>query len=158
MDKDPNILNHLCIGEMASVFYRQFQIYINQHMKSYRVNSSEVIYLLKMKDDEAVTQTSLADMFFTDNAIVTRSLQSMEKKGLVVRKRSKEDKRSILVSLTAKGKKAREKSLSIRLAWKEKIFSGLSPEEEAHITSLYQKITLEALSITQGLHNKETDQ
>ncbi len=149
-------IDHLCIGELASVLYRQFQIFMNKNMKPYRVSSSEVIYLLKVTENEAASQAALAEMFFTDSAIVTRILQSMEK-GLIVRNSSNDDKRSMLVSLTPKGEEAKEAEPKIRTAWKNRVFKNLSEEEKSYMISLYKKMILQAPTITQGLEKRETD-
>ena len=81
---------------------------------------------------------------------VTPLLQRMEKLGVVVRKRGKEDKRQQIVSLTAKGKAMEEQAYAI-------IPAGMGKELKACPFQLddYAKFAGELDTIIETLKNKE---
>lgn len=150
-------LNDLCIGELSSVLYRQYQSYMNRQMKPYNINFAECAYLIKIPDHVSVTQTYIAEKLFCDNAMVTRSVKTLEKKGLVLSERSQEDKRAVLVSLTSAGRKAKTNCLQLRREWKEHIMAGISSEEEALYIQSLKSMTTCALSINHGEKMEEKE-
>ncbi|GEM_PF-1365700 len=147
-------LDSLCIGELSSVFYRQYQAYMNHMMKPYSVNYSECAYLIKIPDNEPVTQSYIANKLFCDNAAVTRSLRTLEKKGLVKQLQSPNDKRAVLVSLTAKGSEAKQLGVQSRKKWKKLVMAGISTAKEKEFLQTLKAMTKIALETT---HNKEED-
>lgn len=70
-----------------------------------------VLMVLWEKDSQPVND--IAHRLVLETNTVTPLLQRMEKQGIVVRKRGKEDKRQQIVSLTEKGKAMEEEAYSI---------------------------------------------
>lgn len=70
-----------------------------------------VLLVLWQKDHQPVND--IAHLLHLETNTVTPLLQRMEKQGLVVRKRGKEDTRQRIVSLTAKGKQLEEQAKEI---------------------------------------------
>lgn len=148
-------LNELCIGELSSVLYRQYQSYINQNMKNHGVNFSECAYLIKIPDRGIVTQSYIAERLFCDNAVVTRSLQRLENKGFVKRHKSADDKRTVMVSLTAKGMEIKQIGMDARKRWKELVMSETSADEEKLLIQTLKSMAKKALF---AAHNKGTEE
>ena len=144
----PTSLTNLCIGEIASVLYRQYQSYINKQMKPFNINFSECAYLIKMPDNQTVTQTYIAEKLFCDNAMATRSFQTLEKKGFVVRQKSSIDKRTALVSLTPTGIAAKKAGIKARKSWKELVLAGVTPTEEKELMQALKTMAQKALAFT----------
>lgn len=139
-------LDKLCFGELSSVLYRQYQQYINRAMKPYGVNYAECEYLVKIPDGKVVTQTYIAEHLFCDNAVVTRSLKSLEKKALVTRCESPHDKRAVLVSLTEAGERAKQAGLMMRRNWRKQMMLNVTAEEETEIMDSLREMAVQALS------------
>jgi len=93
------------IGKYISILSRQAQIYINRELKVYDITSSEYIFLINVPDYGDINQKQICDEFSIDQAMATRSMKSLEKKGLVHREKNPSDKRAYMISLTEKGKK-----------------------------------------------------
>ncbi len=140
-----NSLSELCIGEISSILYRQYQAYVNKQMKPYKINFSECAYLLKIPNGQTVTQTYIAEKLFCDNAIVTRNFQTLEKKGFVLRQKSPNDKRAALVSLTDKGVAAKQAGIKARQKWKKLILAGFTPQDEKKLVQALTAMAKNAL-------------
>lgn len=82
----------------------------------------------------------LGDALLLDSSTLTPLLKKLETKGYIERVRSKSDERNLIITLTEKGDKLKEKALSIP----EKIGKCINiNEEEAHaLYSLVYKVLL----------------
>ncbi len=69
----------------------------------------QVLLMFKLERESSRSQTELAQITFKDKANVTRLLDTLTKKGLVVREADPEDRRKFLVRLTDDGQQMREK-------------------------------------------------
>lgn len=141
-----NNLDNLSLCELNSILYRQFQIYINNEMKEYGINSSELMFLVKV-EEYPLNQKYISDILHMDYAIGTRSLKSLENKKLINRIKSKEDGRQVLVSLTDYGKIIKEKGLDIRKSWKKRVFKDISSKEEIYLMNILKNMAIESLEI-----------
>ncbi len=142
-------LNDLCLGELLSVFYRKYQSYMNDEMKAYGINFSEVAFLLKIPDDRAIIQKDIADILHYDYAIVTRSMQKLEDKGFVTREKSSEDKRAVLVSLTEEGSRLKAIGIKARRRWKDSVMSIISEQEKDEMFSKIKDLVENALVVNE---------
>ncbi len=142
-----NNLENLNLCELNSIIYRQFQIFINNEMKKYGINSSELMFLVKV-ETYPLNQKYISDILHMDYAIGTRSLKSLESKKLIKRIKSKEDGRQVLVSLTDYGESIKEKGLEVRKYWKKRLFKDISSKEEIYLMNIIKNMAIESLEIT----------
>ena len=70
-----------------------------------------VMLVLWERDD--VTVSDIGERLFLDSATLTPLLKRLEAAGLVLRQRSRQDERQVVVTLTEEGRALREKALSI---------------------------------------------
>ena len=94
---------------------------------------TQYIAMLVLWEKQARTVKELGEHLYLDSGTLTPLLKKMEAQGLVNRQRNAADERSVIVSLTEKGRALREKALSIP----EKIGSCLPLTREESKT-LYQ--------------------
>lgn len=80
----------------------------------------------------------LGDKLYLDSGTLTPVLKSLEKKGFVKRVRSTEDERLLMVEITDKGEKLKEKAVEVPA----KVAScvNLNPEESAELYKMLYKI------------------
>ena len=92
-----------------------------------------VLMVLWEKDNQPVND--IAHRLLLETNTVTPLLQRMEKLGILVRQRGKEDKRQQIVSLTTKGKKLEEQAFAQVPAGMNDQFSAcpLKPEDYPHL-------------------------
>jgi DNA-binding MarR family transcriptional regulator len=88
---------------------------------------TQYIAIVALWEDDDQTVSALGDKLFLESNTLTPILKKLEDSGFVRRQRDAADERQVRVSLTAAGRRLREKALPINLM-KE---SGLSPKEFA---------------------------
>jgi DNA-binding MarR family transcriptional regulator len=85
--------------------------------------------LLQLYEQDRQTQAALLDAVGLDHSTLSRSLSRMEAAGLVRRSRSAVDRRAVVVSLTAKGKRLREPLHELWRELERTTSGGLPPHE-----------------------------
>ena len=89
-------------------------------VKAYRPFLDEVgltytqyIAMMVLWEKRSVSVKELGEKLFLDSGTLTPVLKTLEEKGFVERKRSREDERVVLVSVTGKGMELRERAADI---------------------------------------------
>lgn len=86
------------------------------------------------------TNREIADAMGLDSATISRAVQFLSTKGLIEARRSKRDRRMLLVMLTQKGADAHDAIAPDRQKFAEEIESCLSKEERAGLYLAFDKI------------------
>ena len=99
---------------------------------------TQYITMIVMWEEKSVTVKELGKRLNLDSGTLTPLLKKMEAKGLLTRKRSFEDERSLIVTITEEGERLMEKADGIP----EKIqaCSELNTEEAAVLRALLLKL------------------
>ena len=77
------------------------------------LTDTQYITMMILWEKYSVTAKELGDCLYLDSGTLTPLLRKLENKGLVSRKRSEEDERSLVVTLTEKGLKLRDDALFV---------------------------------------------
>ena len=73
----------------------------------------QYLVMLVLWEQDGLTVTALGERLYLNSGTLTPLLKRMEASGLLVRARSQEDERSVLVSLTPEGKKLKVHAAAI---------------------------------------------
>ena len=103
--------NQLCFPLYAcsKEVIRRYKPYLDQLDLTY----TQYIAMMVMWEKKEVTVKELGEFLYLDSGTLTPVLKKLEEKKYVVRERSKEDERSLLVSLTQEGEKLKEQAVLI---------------------------------------------
>ena len=71
------------------------------------------IAMLSLWEKDNVTVSELGDTLYLDSGTLTPLLKKLEEVGLVGRLRSREDERTVVISLTEKGRSLKKKALTV---------------------------------------------
>lgn len=104
---------------------------INARLRPYGVDYARWRILAVLHQHSGATMGRLADLTSVDRTTLTRTLGLMEAAGLVARIERKSDRRSLAISLTAKGRRTFARILPLTLAETDKALSGFSSQEIA---------------------------
>lgn len=74
---------------------------------------TQYITMLVLWEHKAMTVKALGQELYLDSGTLTPLLKKLEEKGLVTRRRSEQDERNLIVTLTEKGEALREEALHI---------------------------------------------
>ena len=74
---------------------------------------TQYIAMMVLWEKETVTVKELGEALYLDSGTLTPLLKKMEAKGLITRRRSEQDERSLIVRLTDEGMALRERAVDI---------------------------------------------
>ncbi|MBN7744387.1 MarR family transcriptional regulator [Bacillus velezensis] len=83
--------------------------------------------LLVLWEKEKISVKGLGEELYLDSGTLTPVLKRLEERGLIIRERSKEDERSVIITLTTEGNEFKEKVTLIPNAVFDK--TGCNEEE-----------------------------
>jgi DNA-binding MarR family transcriptional regulator len=94
-----------------------------------------------LRDTEELTVGELAESAGVAPPTATRMLDCLARNGLVTRRHSEVDRRSVLVSLTPEGVEAVERAYEIVDAWRRQVLESLAPSEREQAAVLLERLS-----------------
>ena len=117
------------VDKSVIVLFRQMNLFLNRELLDEKLTSSDVLYLALLYEQDGRTQDEMAEAYTVDRAATTRSLQGLEKKGLVRREVDTIDRRIRRVYLTEKAMQYRTAIRRMADDLADALFEGMSEEE-----------------------------
>jgi DNA-binding MarR family transcriptional regulator len=96
--------------------------------------------LLSIDPEEGTPSTSLGPKMGMEATSLSRTLKTMEDKGLILRKKNTEDGRSVLIYLTDFGKEMRDYSKKVVLTFDEAVRREIPDKDLEKFLEVAQKI------------------
>ncbi|OKP75626.1 transcriptional regulator [Paenibacillus sp. P3E] len=115
----------LTLARNVGILHRQTQAYITAVSSPMGISFSECILLMNIYDNEGINQEKLSTLLFIDKAATTRSIQSLEKKGVIRRVTGNEDKRAKKLFVTGKGREYQAYIFKCLEAWEKVTTEGM---------------------------------
>lgn len=121
--------NQLCfpLYVCAKEVVRRYKPFLDEIDLTY----TQYITMMVMWEQKELSVKELGEYLFLDSGTLTPVLKTLEKKGYIARRRSDEDERSLIVSLTESGILLRDKAVLIPGKMAECV--PLSPEDAAEL-------------------------
>ncbi|MFT3793254.1 MarR family winged helix-turn-helix transcriptional regulator [Flavobacterium sp.] len=126
----------------------------NEEAQKYGATMATGFALLSIDKEKGTPSTALGPKMGMEATSLTRTLKSMEEKGLIIRKPNPEDGRGVLIYLTDFGKEKRELSRTNVLKFNEKIKQNVSEEQLRHFMEVAE--TINELILDKNIFNQET--
>lgn len=104
------------------------------------ITSQQASVLLMVASGKCVLAAELAREYGIDASAVTRLVDRLEKRGLLKRVRSSEDRRAVRLALTPEGQAIAVRMPAIFTSITDTIMSGLSPEEIGFLKSMLRRV------------------
>lgn len=103
--------NQLCfpLYAVSKEIVRKYKPYLDPIDLTY----TQYITMMVMWEKKCLTVKDLGHALYLDSGTLTPVLKKLEKKGYITRERSKEDERSLIVTVTDEGMKLRETACEI---------------------------------------------
>ncbi len=102
---------------------------------------TQYIAMMVLWEKRSVTVKEMGEALFLDSGTLTPLLKKMEAKGLLTRRRSSEDERSLIVTLTDSGLALRERAVEVPSQMARCV--NLAPEEQQELCRLLNKMLRE---------------
>lgn len=132
----PKLENQICfplyvIAKEITGLYRPF-------LDELDITYPQYLVLMVLWENDGVTVSHIGEKVFLDSGTLTPLLKRLEGKGIIDRKRKKEDERVVEVFLTESGKQLQKKACEIPGKIQNKI--GVDTEDLIHLKETIQKI------------------
>jgi DNA-binding MarR family transcriptional regulator len=112
----------------------------NEEYSRYGLTIHGVRVLIVARQNPEIRVGELAEITCLEGSTLSHMLARMERDGLLVRRRSKDDNRSVSIALTARGLRVAEAVGEISLAHQQMMLDGLSAAEIKQLRSLVEKM------------------
>jgi DNA-binding MarR family transcriptional regulator len=114
------------------------------------VTSQQASVLFMVASGKCVLAAELAREYGIDASAVTRLVDRLEKRGLLKRVRSSEDRRAVRLALTPEGEAIAVRMPAIFTSVTESLMSGLSPEEIGFLKSMLRRVLANGCEVIQN--------
>lgn len=121
--------DYVDIGRWFSILNRRSQLFVVEACAEMHLTYLEYVMLIRIYDHEGARQDDLAEMLFLDKAVVTRTMNLLQEKGLVRRERDEDDRRVRRIFLTDYGREKHAYLRNIIQRWVDYLTAGMDPEE-----------------------------
>jgi len=101
----------------------------NEEAAKYSATMATGFALLSIDKEKGTPSTTLGPRMGMEATSLTRTLKSMEEKGLIIRKKNPADGRGVLIYLTELGKEKRELSKNTVLKFNDTVRANLTDEK-----------------------------
>lgn len=112
----------------------------NEEAAKYGATMATGFVLLSIDKENGTPSTALGPKMGMEATSLTRTLKSMEERGLILRKKNPDDGRGVLIYLTDFGKEKRELSKNTVLKFNETIKNNISEEKMQHFMEVSETI------------------
>ncbi len=144
--------NQTSIIKCINVSSRQFKIWMANELKDLHIGISEYFFLTNMPKQGSITTKKLCCIIHYDQALGTRTINNLVKKGFMTKTPNEKDKREILISLTPEGAELSIKIKKIIMGYIDTLKAEFTDEEFELLERLLFKVYTKALDL-----NKEVD-
>jgi DNA-binding MarR family transcriptional regulator len=128
------------IGFILNNVTRKFSQFTVNFFKPYDITPEQAGIIRRLGEEDGITQKDLSIRMAKDQTNITRILGQLERKGLILRNQSKEDKRAFLTYLTDKGKKLNRNIVPTELEIMNIALSGISEDRRALLKEIVSEI------------------
>jgi MarR family transcriptional regulator, organic hydroperoxide resistance regulator len=130
---------------LAYWVHRVYQATRNESFRAFRDAGEEItpeqwVVLARLWQEDGRTQTELGESTWRDRPTMSRILDGMEKRGLLVRRASAEDGRAWRVHLTPRGKALEARLVPVARRIVEQSLRGVSKADLATTRATLQKV------------------
>lgn len=112
----------------------------NEEAAKYGASMATGFALLSIDREKGSPSTTLGPKMGMEATSLTRTLKSMEERGLITRKKNPTDGRSVIIQLTEDGKEKRSLSKETVLRFNEVVKQNISEEKLIHFMEVAEKI------------------
>lgn len=120
-------MDFFSVGHNFGILERRSRMYITAVCAPWNIGYSEYVILRCLYKNEGVYQDEIAAIVVADKAQVARNVNTLEKKGYIVRRQDDQDKRFKHIYLTPKGEKLRKPLQIILDRWILCLTAGMEP-------------------------------
>lgn len=130
-------------------FHRIFQ-FVREFERQFRdqgefdLSTTQFQALSTLREAEPLTAMAMAGLLRIAGPTATRAVDSLKRRGLIVKERDPQDRRIIWLRLTQAGRELWERQQERQLAWVSGMIQTLDNQEQRTLTELLGKLEIQA--------------
>ena len=128
------------LTRLISILHNQKNSYMNVQLKDIGLSHGQAIALKIIYEEATIKQEDLNKRLQIDKSAVTRILNTLKEKGLIIKEIAKEDKRNQMISLTEKGKVLYPQIKNIIEKTNEVMLKGINQNQQTLLNELILKM------------------
>src|SRR6476659_7605541 len=128
------------VGPMLGRVRGAFLDALDEALAPHDLKSADYLVLVALANEAADTASSVCSVLAHDPGAMTRKIDALEKRGLVRRVRSAEDRRAIKLELTPEGKKLYPKALAAAVGVANDFLEGFTKAEARQLEGFLQRM------------------
>ena len=128
------------VGWMVKVLCTSLDAEMNEELKRLDLNLGQFAVLMTLSEAEGLTQTEIGKMIAMPGYATTRTLDALEERQFVERRKDERSRRSYRIFLTNQSRKIVPELFAIVKKVNEGLLSVLSTTEREQITKILQKL------------------
>ena len=132
-------INDILVNLFNEIWDIEEKALITEQFKDISVNDMHIMEAVGIEKPK--NMSSVARLVDVTVGTLTIAINNLVKKGYVMRVRSKEDRRVVLISLSEKGKAAYEHHRQFHQKMVEAVLEDLNPEETSVLTNALKKLS-----------------
>lgn len=129
----------------------KFMEALDEALSPFDLKAADYLVLVALAHDHADTASTVCSVLAHDPGAMTRKIDGLEKRGLVRRVRSEQDRRAIKLELTPEGKKLYPKALAAAVGVANDFLDGFTKTEvrqlEGFLQRMYENATAHAEAV-----------
>ena len=138
-------LSNLGIGYLMGGVSSALRSGLERELKPYGITAAQYPILEAAFNGEANTLTELASIIPVDAAFISRQIEKLRLKGLLSRRRSTRDRRSVRLELTEAGRALVPELAQCVEKQEARFLGGISDDEQATLNSVLERILANAV-------------
>ncbi len=137
---DTNVVSFKNVNDLIGIIHRCMRRFFESQMKKYDITPPQFEVLLTLWNEDGLVLSELGRRLSRDGPTITGIIDRMEKKKLVMRKRSMRDRRVIQVFLTPKAWEVKENLMQMQKEAGKDITVDFSSRDISTLEELLHKI------------------
>lgn len=130
----------ICIGYLISRIYATNRAQLEAEFEGEDISFTQWRVLMCLRDDIANTAAVISRELDHDKGSMTRILDQLEERGFVQRRRDKDDRRLVFLTLTAAGRGAVNRLVPKLVNYYNNLLEGFSPQDVQLLTQLLTRL------------------
>ncbi len=117
------------VGYLCRINFRVFSKALEELTSPHGVTAGQWRLLRVLWEEDGITQRLLSSRVGITEATTAKAVAGLEKSGLITRREDKEDRRRMLIRLTPRAKKLKQKLLPMVVDVNERALNGISRKD-----------------------------
>ena len=112
----------------------------NELLKPHGITHAYTYFLMELYQEDGLTQSAMHKQIGIEQPTAVRTLDRMERDGLIVREQSPNDRRALFIKLTDKGKSYQKTIMECAKALNEVALQDFSAQDRVLFNQLIEKL------------------